>query len=704
MKSRRANGGSVHSGFGKCQQFLDALHYTGCIPPLLRQFHQLTGWGLSYESVDLRFRSSWLLDGDVSVDLSTAQWRKPAANAPAGSAKSMNTGSGMDAGMGTGLEAGLEADLEASLGTGWETGSGTDAKMDWGALGTQGEASISSPRQSEDISPVRLIRISGRLPQDADLPTPLTPEMARSMADEEELWIPIKISNEFLPEALITQNALQGKDRSPIGFLHLYRLPGVVEMVDFPTAKRAATAIGDCLTDFQTVRVRLWNLESGITPDTRIYNMATANQRSDFAQRSNAMLAYAQEALNFDAIAIYTFTNQGSTLRWKTGVNLPLDHQKEPSRPPVPAEMLALQGQTVVCDQNNHQPSNFCMPEAFESAICLPLLTNRTNFGTIWFYSDRYKRFPESKIRQAELLADHIALDYEQETFFQRYHTSLEFSSELRATAEFQKNQLPVPPVLQEPLEFFGWTNQTRMVKKLERDTQPAVCEESVSGDFFDWFTLADGRTVVALGDVGHSGLVGAALVAAVKSTVRSHAMYQRTASSLLQSVHQTLWPQSAGDYRISLFCGLIDPQKDPNDPAEPRRIQFASVGKLHALYLHEALTYDVLLRESDVSVGRFLGGSPEFTCSENTLYLSQNESLVLFNPGELNGESVPVSDSQMADLLLERNSSSARLQTVFVKNALLRHVPENQSVDQSVLVIRHRTPVRKFRKRVKVS
>lgn len=617
MKSRRANGGTLHSDLGKCQQFLNALHYTGCIPPLIRQFQQLTGWGLSYESVKLQFHSS---------------------------------------------------------------------------------------RLSSDVAPTCSVCISDELPQEAYLPTPLTPELVRKMAAEENIRIQIEIPNEFLPKALVAQSSLQGKNRSPIGFLYLYRPEGAGEMVDFPTAKRVTTAIGDLLTDFLTTRARLWNLESGITPDMRIYNMATANRRSDFAHRFNRMLEYAQEALGFDAIAIYTFTNQGSSLRWKTGVSLPLDRQKEPSRPPVPAEMLALQGQTVVCDQNNSQPSNFCMPEAFESAICLPLLTNRTNFGTIWFYSDRYKRFPESKIRQAELFADHIALDYEQETFFQRYHTSLELSGELHATVEFQKNQLPVPPVLPEPLEFFGWTNQTRMVKKLERDTQPAVCEDAVSGDFFDWFTLADGRTVVALGDVGRSGLVGAALVAAVKSTVRSHAMYQRTASSLLQSVHQTLWPQSAEDYRISLFCGLIDPQKNPNDPAEPRRIQFASVGKLHALYLHEALNYDVLLRESDVSAGRFLGGSPEFTCSENTVYLGQNESLVLFNPGVLNGESVPVSDSDLADLLLERNSSSARLQTVFVKNALRQHVPEGQNVDQSVLVIRHRTPVRKFRKREKVS
>jgi serine phosphatase RsbU (regulator of sigma subunit) len=87
---------------------------------------------------------------------------------------------------------------------------------------------------------------------------------------------------------------------------------------------------------------------------------------------------------------------------------------------------------------------------------------------------------------------------------------------------------------------------------------QPA---SHVSGDFYNWFTLPDGRTAVVIGDVTGHGLAGAFLMSTTQMLVRSFLQKTLDPAETLRQVNRELSQQSPdGGQFVTLLLLVIDP------------------------------------------------------------------------------------------------------------------------------------------------
>ncbi|MDO4574674.1 MAG: GAF domain-containing protein [Planctomycetia bacterium] len=525
------------------------------------------------------------------------------------------------------------------------------------------------------------------------LPTPLPPDFVRNMANAEEEWIPIEVEAELFPEAWCKNIVIAGNHAHvPIAFLRLWKNPEEdgEPVILFPEARRGAVAISDMLTEMQRLRVRFWAQEMEVATTVPICNRRRTAKRGTFAQRFRQLLEYARELLDMEAVGVYLLNTRGNMLKLRASVGLTLDRLSEKPRPleQAASDMMALQGDIIVFDEANPQEKT-APPENFRTAIGVPLVTDRSLLGTCWFYSGRQRFVTDAAIQQAELLADHIALDLEREAFFRRHERSLSYRNEMVAAAQFQQNQLPVPAAWVKDVDLFGWTNLARFVPKLETDTKTAAKEESVSGDFFDWFLMPSGKMVVAAGDVGFQGLAGAVITSAVKSALRSHAEYDPPVLELMRRTHETLWKQSAGEHRISLFCGILSRQRTR------QTLQFGMTGKFRLLHLKEGGRVASIVPDANPSYNAFLGDAPEFHGFEDILHLAAGESLVVYNDGQPHEETTAEKhaeiDRELGNLLSQKKRQSSNLFGLLVKNFFTHRLPVDDGIDQSVLVIRHR-------------
>ncbi|HZZ41615.1 MAG TPA: SpoIIE family protein phosphatase [Tepidisphaeraceae bacterium] len=82
-----------------------------------------------------------------------------------------------------------------------------------------------------------------------------------------------------------------------------------------------------------------------------------------------------------------------------------------------------------------------------------------------------------------------------------------------------------------------------------------------ISGDFYDWFTLPDGRAVVSIGDVTGHGMSAAFLMATTQLLVRNTLPLTADPAACLQSVNKQLCAQSFHGQFVTILLLILDPR-----------------------------------------------------------------------------------------------------------------------------------------------
>lgn len=98
-----------------------------------------------------------------------------------------------------------------------------------------------------------------------------------------------------------------------------------------------------------------------------------------------------------------------------------------------------------------------------------------------------------------------------------------------------------------------------------------AAKHAQVGGDFFDVLRLADGRWLIAVGDVCGHGTEAAVSTAMDKYAMRAYVTEDPSPDRVLQRLNRTRCQQSAPTEFTTLFCALYDPER--------REIEFGNAG-----------------------------------------------------------------------------------------------------------------------------
>jgi sigma-B regulation protein RsbU (phosphoserine phosphatase) len=162
------------------------------------------------------------------------------------------------------------------------------------------------------------------------------------------------------------------------------------------------------------------------------------------------------------------------------------------------------------------------------------------------------------------------------------------------------------------------------------------LCED-VSGDFYDFVRLPDGRILVALGDVTGHGLGAALLMAQARASLRAFAVAESDLVSLLSRMNRVVDGEALRGSFLTLFLAAVDPTTG--------RVEWSSAGHSFAASLDPTgrarpapATAPPLWVSPDT---RFVAGEP-FT-------LGEGGGLVVFSDG-----AVEVPDGRGEQLGLE--------------------------------------------------
>ncbi|MDP6013165.1 MAG: SpoIIE family protein phosphatase [Alphaproteobacteria bacterium] len=181
------------------------------------------------------------------------------------------------------------------------------------------------------------------------------------------------------------------------------------------------------------------------------------------------------------------------------------------------------------------------------SILCAPMSLNDVHIGAIEVINKRVGEglFAEGDRDALRVLAASAALAIHNATLTKTLITQQRLQRELELVAELQLSLLPDRRETDFPVHGVN------------------VPARTVSGDFFDFFALPDGRICFDLGDVAGKGIQAALLMAKASSLVRCLGKSVHHPGDLLGLVNREICETASRGMFVTLVVGIYDPADD---------------------------------------------------------------------------------------------------------------------------------------------
>jgi len=146
---------------------------------------------------------------------------------------------------------------------------------------------------------------------------------------------------------------------------------------------------------------------------------------------------------------------------------------------------------------------------------------------------------------------------------------------------------------------------------------QPA---KEVSGDFYDFFNLANGRLGLVIGDVTDKGLPTTLVMATTRSILRDEMIRKASPGQVLSKVNNLLCSDIPHNMFVTCLCAILDPNTG--------NLSYANAG--HNLPICQRMQGIEELRATGMPLGLF----PEMVYEEGATTLEPGDKLLLFSDG----------------------------------------------------------------------
>ncbi len=181
---------------------------------------------------------------------------------------------------------------------------------------------------------------------------------------------------------------------------------------------------------------------------------------------------------------------------------------------------------------------------------------------------------------------------------------------ELRNAREVQRVLLP-----QEDPKITGFRiNGTNLPAKI------------ISGDYYDYIELQDGKLGVVIADVSGKGVPAGLLMAMCRSLLRAVSMTNASPSAVLAAVNGYLFPDIREDMFISLIYGILDPATGT--------LTFARAGHEPAMVFRKSTGAVEVSKPRGLAIGIDSGGVFERVTKDEVLHLNSGDCVLLFTDG----------------------------------------------------------------------
>lgn len=246
------------------------------------------------------------------------------------------------------------------------------------------------------------------------------------------------------------------------------------------------------------------------------------------------------------------------------------------------------------------------LAQDIRSILAVPLQTDERVIGMLYLDSPHLvRKFTAEDLNLVTVMANIAAIRIEHARLVKEEELRKLLGRDLQHAAEIQRRLLPskVPEVV--GFDLAGCSIPCR----------------TVGGDYYDFLSYPDGRTVILIGDVSGKGLGAALLMAHLQAC--AHLLFENPEplSSQVSRLNGRVAANCAGNAFITLFAAVLDS------------------GKSEFAYCNAGHNPSLVLRSNRVveklgATGIPLGIMRDARYEENTFRLSPGDSLVLFSDG----------------------------------------------------------------------
>ena len=179
------------------------------------------------------------------------------------------------------------------------------------------------------------------------------------------------------------------------------------------------------------------------------------------------------------------------------------------------------------------------------SALCVPILNREEILGVI--YGDRLTQASSYQPADMDFLAaiaQQVGVGLANLRMFQEHMRAQHMYAELERARAIQQELLPAEPLRVGRVTVEGYNEPS----------------SAVSGDYFDYFRLEDGRLGVIIADVTGHGLPAALVIANLHAAVRVALAADISLPDLAARINRHMYHSTASHVFITAVLGTIDP------------------------------------------------------------------------------------------------------------------------------------------------
>jgi len=147
-----------------------------------------------------------------------------------------------------------------------------------------------------------------------------------------------------------------------------------------------------------------------------------------------------------------------------------------------------------------------------------------------------------------------------------------------------------------------------------------------ISGDYYDYIVLNDGKLGVVIADVSGKGVSAGLLMAMCRSLLRAVSMTNASPSAVLAAVNGYLFPDIREDMFISMIYGVLDP--------ETGTLTYARAGHEPAMVFRKSTGTVEISKPRGLAVGIDGGAVFERVTKDEVLQLEPGDCVLLFTDG----------------------------------------------------------------------
>jgi phosphoserine phosphatase RsbU/P len=272
-------------------------------------------------------------------------------------------------------------------------------------------------------------------------------------------------------------------------------------------------------------------------------------------------------------------------------------------------EEVVNQGRSVLTSDAQHDPrfkSSTVTFQGIRSVLAVPLGVGERIFGMIYADSPlATSRFSEDHLKVLTTLGSVAAIRVENTRLLEEHLEQQQYERELQLAREIQQRFQPTAPPAVPGYELQGISFPSYQI----------------GGDYYDFILCADGRLVVALGDVSGKGTSAALLMSSLHAAVHAQVASCRSITESIGAVNRYLADNTPANRFVTLFYAELDPQTGS--------LSFINAGHNPPLIAHEGGTLEQL-----AAGGLPLGIVPDFDYREGRTQLRHGDVLVAYSDG----------------------------------------------------------------------